>query len=89
MQSSNLIKFIGRTMLYVAAASCMLYALTYSAGIISAPSSAWQMTLAIALFITAGAILFRTISQFIEVEDLTEEKEETQINNQEKEEDNA
>lgn len=87
MNAKDLLSFIGRFLFHTIITACVVYSLTYSASIISAKSSMWQMALAMILFLTSGAIVFNSVSQLIN--DLTGNKKEQQFNNQQKEDNNA
>ena len=87
MNAKDMLNFVARFLFYTIITGCVVYSLTYSASIISAPSSMWQMALAMILFLTSGAIVFNGVTQLIN--DLTGNKEEEQSNNQQKEDNNA
>lgn len=66
MNTGSLLTFVARFVFYTIVTACVIYTLTYAAGVISAPASTMQMFLGLILFVLTGSVVFNGIRWSIE-----------------------
>ena len=66
MNTGSLLTFVARFVFYTIVTACVIYTLTYAAGVISSPASTMQMILGLILFVLTGSVVFNGIRWSIE-----------------------
>ena len=66
MNTGSLLTFVARFVFYTIVTACVIYTLTYAAGVISSPASTLQMIFGLILFVLTGSVVFNGIRWYIE-----------------------
>lgn len=66
MNTGSLLTFVARFVFYTIVTACVIYTLTYAAGVISSPASTLQMIFGLILFVLTGSVVFNGIRWSIE-----------------------
>lgn len=66
MNIGSLLTFVARFVFYTIVTACVIYTLTYAAGVISSPASTLQMIFGLILFVLTGSVVFNGIRWSIE-----------------------
>jgi uncharacterized membrane protein len=83
MNTNSILKSVGIFTFCTIITACVIYTLTYAAGVISSPSSTFEMFLGLVLFITSGSVVYHGVRWVVE------SFIESRTNNQTKENENA
>ena len=83
MNTNSIVKSVGIFTFCTIITACVIYSLTYAAGVISSPSSTLQMILGFILFIVSGSVVYHGVRWVVE------SFIESRTNNQTKENENA
>lgn len=66
MNTGSLLTFLARFTFYTIITACVIYTLTFAAGVIASPKSTMQMILGFILFVLTGSVVFNGIRWSIE-----------------------
>ena len=66
MNTGSFLTFVARFVFYTIVTACVIYTLTYAAGVISSPASTLQMIFGLILFVLTGSVVFNGIRWSIE-----------------------